>query len=253
MQPRTQNIYYNEPEGSDRRSSFQTDLMRSAFYGTSPGVTSFNGSGSTKTGSIVTAPQRTNQTDTASRPTTQRPEDNIFSIKKPVTARVNGTTTNQHERFGLLFYKDLEGSPLQANFAEIAIEKSKTIGQHLAQLNPACHTGILLYLSRVKLPAVTTKMLFENEFISTNNYGGNIWIQDTMAVIAVRLVFDAPQRRDVFSSDFFENPVIYKGKTVLSHARLKPSGWGTLAEIVPFDLTGDVHYEKRYWMPLLAS
>jgi len=160
---------------------------------------------------------------------------------------------NQSERFGLLFYKESDGGPLQANFAEIPINKSQTLYEHMSKLNPACHTGTMLYLSRVKLPPARSKVVFENEFISTNNYGGNIWVQDTMAVMAVRLVFEEPRRSAIFSSDFFEYPIIYKGKTQLTHARLKPADWGNLSEIAPIDVAGAKCYDDRYWMPLLAS
>ncbi len=160
---------------------------------------------------------------------------------------------NQHERFGLLFYKESDGGPLQANFAELPINKALTLYEHMSKLNPACHTGTMLYLSRVKLPPARSKVVFENEYISTNNYGGNIWVQDTMAVIAVRLVFEEPQRSGIFSGDFFEYPIIYKGKTELTHARLKPSEWGNLCEIIPIDLAGAQHHEDRFGMPLLAS
>jgi hypothetical protein len=160
---------------------------------------------------------------------------------------------NHQERFGLLFYKESDGTPLQAVFAELAINNSQTLYEHIAKLNPACHTGTMLYLSRVKLPATSSKMVFDNEFISTNSYGGNIWVQDTMAVVAVKLMFEQQRMADTFQGDFFEHPIIYKGKTTLTHARLKPTDWGNLSAIAPINLTSTERYDDRYWMTLLAS
>jgi hypothetical protein len=158
--------------------------------------------------------------------------ENLFGL--PSTNKPAGRRSL--EKQGLLFYKESDRGPLQANFVEVDIDNSLTIAGNMQKLNPARDTGTLIYLSNVKWPMIWDKLLFENQFLSTNAYGGMIRVQETLAVVAVSLVFAGGEYQGNSSHDFFEHPVVYKGKTQLTHARSKPSQWGALEKIAVIDL-----------------
>jgi hypothetical protein len=140
------------------------------------------------------------------------------------------------ERQGLLFYNESDSGPLQGNFAEMLIDTGLSITANMNKLDPARDTGILIYLSDVNLPQIKHPFIFENEFMNVNRHGVVIWVQDTIGVVAVNLVFELLPHRVMFGSDTFENPIIYNGKTHLTHSMVKPEKWGVLKSIEVIDL-----------------
>ena len=139
-------------------------------------------------------------------------------------------------RQGLLFYNESDSGPLQGNFAELNIDTNLSITANLTKLDPARDSGILIYLTNVKLPQINQALIFQNEFMNINRHGVMIWVQDIIGVVAVNLHFDLLQHRVMFGSDIFENPIIYKGKTHLTHSMVKPEKWGVLKSIEVLEL-----------------
>jgi len=139
-------------------------------------------------------------------------------------------------RQGLLFYNESDSGPLQGNFAELSIDMNLSITANMNKLNPGVDRGILIYLSNVKLPQINQALIFQNEFMNINRHGVMIWVQDIIGVAAVNLHFDLEPHRVMFGSDTFENPIIYKGKTHLTHSMVKPEKWGVLSGIEVLEL-----------------
>jgi hypothetical protein len=139
-------------------------------------------------------------------------------------------------RQGLLFYNESDSGPLQGNFAELNVDTKLSVTANLNKLNPDFNKGTLIYLTNVKLPEARQPLIFQNEFMNINRHGVMIWVQDIIGVVAVNLHFDLLPHRVMFGSDIFENPIIYKGKTHLTHSMVKPEKWGILKSIEVLDL-----------------